>query len=179
MELERFRQIVEAFGAISDRWPDDKRDAALALLARSKDAVLHLEQAQMLDRAMDQASAEAPSDALVERILESATIQLPPPNIVPGDKAAMGGLLRRWKNVTSRWVNAIGSDVDGIDWTMGSLARPAAALGCVALLGLVLGVSAPATLTLSNMFDEEQIVLMALTSPQVDFESFVFEGDDG
>ena len=172
MELERFQQIVAAYGAISDRWPDHERDAALALMARSKDAVSLVEQAQELDMVMDQAAAEAPSDALVERILHSAAIHASSPKAVPGDQAAKDGLLKRW-------VTAVRSDIDGIEWTMRSLARPAVALSCVALLGLVLGVSAPATLTLSNRSDEEQMVFMTLTSPQVDLESFVLEGDDG
>ena len=73
MELERFRQILEAYGAVSDRWPDNERDAALALLTRSKDAVWLVEQAQELDLVMDQSAAEAPSDALVERILQSCS----------------------------------------------------------------------------------------------------------
>ena len=127
MELERIRQIVEAYGALSDRWPDDERDAAWALLARSEDAVWLVEQAQELDLVMDQAAAEAPSDALVERILQSAAIHASSPKAVPGDEAAMGGFLMRWKNGTVRWVTAVRSDVDGIEWTMRSLARPASA----------------------------------------------------
>ena len=179
MDLERFRQIVEAYGAAPDRWPENEREAALALLASSNEAALLLEQETALDRGMDAVSRNRPSDDLVARVLESAAVHLPKQAARRSENAGRRSLWTRWKGSVSRWAGSVGSDVDQIDWKLRALSRPLAALGCAALLGIAVGVSAPIALEFTSVGEEEEIMLMALTPPQIELEAFVLEGEDG
>lgn len=71
-ELERLRAIFDAYGGDPLRWPEDERDAALALLARSGDARRLHEDALRLDAALDLLPAAAPSPGLEDRIVAAA-----------------------------------------------------------------------------------------------------------
>ena len=80
LNLERFRAIVEAYGAAAERWPEAERAAAIALLAGSPEARGPRDQAAWLDGALQQASPSPPSDDLVEglRRLNLADAQVAP-----------------------------------------------------------------------------------------------------
>ena len=67
--LERFAAIVDAYGASPMRWPVAERSAAEALLAVSAEARALLADARMLDGMLASAPVEAPSSALVERLM--------------------------------------------------------------------------------------------------------------
>ncbi len=69
MSLARLQAMLEAYGAQPERWPADERDAARALLARSPQAQRWREVSAQLDAVLDLAPADAPSPALLERIL--------------------------------------------------------------------------------------------------------------
>ncbi len=49
MTLEDLRNLVDAYGSDPGRWPDDRRDAAEALVERSADARDIVEDARMVD----------------------------------------------------------------------------------------------------------------------------------
>src|SRR5262249_28497256 len=67
--LERFAELLEAYGADPERWPDTERAAARYLLDGSADARSLWEQAAAVDRLLDGVPEEVPSAALVERVL--------------------------------------------------------------------------------------------------------------
>lgn len=64
MGMERFRELVEAYGAEPGRWPANERGAAEALLAGNAEAARLRKQAATLDAMLDKASLpEAAFDA--------------------------------------------------------------------------------------------------------------------
>jgi hypothetical protein len=70
LDIERFRTIVDAYGADPSKWPEAEREAALLLLASSSEAVAIVDQAAQLDRVLNQAPMVQPSPEL-ERIVSS------------------------------------------------------------------------------------------------------------
>lgn len=79
MTPDRLAQILAAYGAQPERWPDDERVAALALLETDDSARRN---AAALDRALDRFAVPHPDAALVGRALAGF--------------AASTSLLRRW-----------------------------------------------------------------------------------
>ena len=69
MTLARLRELLDAYGADPERWPQEERDAACALLAQSVQAQRRHEASARLDAVLNLAPAHAASPALVERIL--------------------------------------------------------------------------------------------------------------
>ncbi len=72
MTIDRLRDLLDAWGASADRWPADDRAAALALIARSPEARALRDEAARLDALLDADPIDAPSDALVARVLAAA-----------------------------------------------------------------------------------------------------------
>jgi hypothetical protein len=70
--VERLRALLEAYGAAPERWPDEERAGAEALLARSAAARAQRAEAEALDRLLDAAPVTAPSAALTGRVLAAA-----------------------------------------------------------------------------------------------------------
>ena len=70
MDEERFRALIEAYGADSARWPCDERTAALALLERSHEAGLWLAEQARLDALLDGTAGLEVSATLQRRIAE-------------------------------------------------------------------------------------------------------------
>lgn len=118
--LERFAAIVDAYGASPERWPAPERSAADALLAASAPARALLAEARMLDGLLAAAPLEAPSDALVERLMAARPRALAA--LAPAAKPR--GLFREL--------------VDAI-WPYGSPALPTGALAASIVLGVALG----------------------------------------
>ncbi len=75
MKLDRFAEILDAYGADSARWPESERLAAHALLEQSPLAQARLVEAQQLDSALD-LWADAP---LPQSLLNRLEAQLPLP----------------------------------------------------------------------------------------------------
>jgi hypothetical protein len=75
MAFERFRTIVDAYGADPDRWPADERAEALALVACSAEASAYAQQAEALDTLLDAAPlrSTATVDAAAFAILIART----------------------------------------------------------------------------------------------------------
>jgi hypothetical protein len=118
VDLERFATIVGAYGADSSSWPDDEREAALALLASSEEAARMQQEAAALDAFLDDVPDVRPSTALRSRILEQAP--------------------RRSSSWAERW-NRFAEVV----WPFGPRWQPVAALAAAAVLGVVVGVAVP------------------------------------
>lgn len=89
MTLDRLRQILAAYGGDPDRWPDDERDAAEALIAASPVARDALAQEQALDAGLSLASSAVPDDAMARL---TAAMAFPPPR----QTAAPAGVASGW-----------------------------------------------------------------------------------
>jgi hypothetical protein len=113
MELNRLKEVMDAYGAEPARWPADERAGAQALLRRSPEARALQDEARRLDRALDLMPGIGPSSALTDRILAQA----PAPR----------GAWAIWRIV----------------WPFERPWRPVAAWASAAALGLVLGVVSP------------------------------------
>lgn len=68
MPLDRFRSLLDAYGAAPERWPGEERAAATALLADSGDARTLRRAAMSLDDALDLVEAPALSPELARRV---------------------------------------------------------------------------------------------------------------
>ncbi|MFT7688541.1 MAG: hypothetical protein ACI9FB_003905 [Candidatus Azotimanducaceae bacterium] len=53
LSVQRFRIIIEAYGANSDKWPDDEKNDALLLLETNPDAKIIFDLQQKLDHQLD------------------------------------------------------------------------------------------------------------------------------
>jgi hypothetical protein len=69
MNLQRFEQLIDAYGTDPQRWPVAERSAALKLLADSEQAAELLQQTVWLDKSLDQFAAPA-FDQLHDRLLK-------------------------------------------------------------------------------------------------------------
>lgn len=75
MNIKRFTQIIEAYGADANRWPESERQTALALLATSTEAQHVLQQASMLDNFLDTVAITSSSPQLQQRIFNAISQQ--------------------------------------------------------------------------------------------------------
>ena len=94
MSPERFRRLVETYGAEVERWPEAERPAAWALLALSAEAKEAWREAAPLDEALRTVTPPPPSDALAARLSD-----LP----LRSDKAKPNSP-RRWRWIAYRWL---------------------------------------------------------------------------
>jgi hypothetical protein len=69
MHLDRFRSLVDAYGANQARWPEAERAAAVTLAQGSAEAQALLRDAARLDEVLDLAPSVAPSTALLGAVL--------------------------------------------------------------------------------------------------------------
>lgn len=138
MELERFRVLVEAYGAAPEHWPDEDREAAQALLAESEDARTLLREAELLDGALDLVEAPAPSPELARRV-EDMVYQRPAATARrPIAGPWLAHRLRAWR---AAW-------------------RPAV-LAASGALGLAVGIAAAQPTPTSTAFDTVELSALA------------------
>jgi hypothetical protein len=71
MNIKRFTQIIEAYGADSNRWPESERQAALALLTTSTEAQQLTEQEDVLDSFLNTVAVNSPSLQLQQNIFNA------------------------------------------------------------------------------------------------------------
>jgi hypothetical protein len=120
MTYERLSRIVDAYGASPARWPADERLAAEAFLAASAEAQALVEDARTLDFLLDKAPVDAPSDALVSRLMAARPRAVPAANAGRSRPGFLRGL------------------VDAV-WPYGSPAFPTGALAASIMLGVAFG----------------------------------------
>ncbi len=75
MNLDRFRDILDAYGAEPARWPEAERAAALSFAEADAAARAWLDEEVRFDRLLDAAPAAVPSAALAARIAAAAPEQ--------------------------------------------------------------------------------------------------------
>jgi ferric-dicitrate binding protein FerR (iron transport regulator) len=75
MTLERFKELLDAFGADLGRWPDAEQAAARALIARMPEAQAALAEARRLDALLD--LYDPPADRAAEARLRAALDAVP------------------------------------------------------------------------------------------------------
>ncbi len=122
MTMERLEALLEAYGAEPARWPDAERQAAEALVSRSQEVRLRIEEARRLDLLLAEAPLEAPSAMLTARLLAARPRQLVASPVSPAVRtSSLGRLL-------------------GLLWPYGSPAFPAGAVLASLVLGIVTGV---------------------------------------
>jgi hypothetical protein len=74
MGLDRFRELLDAYGAEPGRWPANERGPAAMLLAQDMEAARLLEQAAAIDAMLDRATF-APPVIDAERLIASITAE--------------------------------------------------------------------------------------------------------
>jgi hypothetical protein len=121
MTLDRFAQIVEAYGGSPRRWPEGERDEAEQLMERSAEARAIVERCAGLDALLDEAPGLEPSRALRDRIL-----------------AAAPAARRSWAETLNEWASNL--------WPLGRSWQPIGALAAAAALGIAAGLVVPNTL---------------------------------
>lgn len=78
MDSDRLRQILAAYGGHPDRWPDEERDAALALL-HDRPELLDLQRHELaLDGMLDGWPAMEPSSELISAVFPQAGVSAAP-----------------------------------------------------------------------------------------------------
>lgn len=122
--VDRVRTLIDAYGADPDRWPAAERDAALRIVETDPTLAAELADARALDRLLDAVPAPLPNPAL---------------------KAALKAVPERAR---LRW-----SDRLAAFWPFGAPWRPAAGLAAAALVGIVVGLTAPDGATGSGQED--------------------------
>lgn len=76
---DRLQEILEAYGATPERWPEEERDALVRLLDRSPEARAKRDDAGRLDALLDASSGIPPARAdLFEKIVAQAPRAAPP-----------------------------------------------------------------------------------------------------
>lgn len=118
VDLDRFAELVDAYGAEPTAWPEQERAGALRLIEHSEQAVRLLEEAAEVDSWLADVVEVEPSMALRNRILDQA----------PDAR-------RTWSERWARMAQAI--------WPFGPSWQPATALAASVALGLTFGFALP------------------------------------
>jgi len=136
IDIERFEQLLQSYGANADRWPIVERDAALVLVLVSSDARRLFDEAAQLDDILNLAVSSEPSAAAAACIVAAAAHTSP------------------WR----KWLAEIVVEI----WPFAGQWRAAAILASSMFLGLALGAVTP---PVSAGVDETPLIeeLAALT----------------
>jgi hypothetical protein len=94
MTLDRLRELIEAYGANPERWPEQERGLAVVFIATSAEAQGLLEEAVALDRALDALPAPEPSQALRNGILNAFTPAKP---VAANENDGLVATITRWR----------------------------------------------------------------------------------
>ncbi len=142
MTIERFSQLLEAYGGNAKRWPIEEQLAALNLLEQSVEARRLQQSSLTLDRLLNSVQISPPSRMLQERIL-----------------AQVQPLTSQAQDVWQWFIQLIvGTTPSEHFW------RPAVALAIPLLLGIVIGLNLASIPTDDNDWIEEEVSLLALDS---------------
>lgn len=139
LDIERFRELAEAFGGDVDRWPVDVRAEARMLVDTDTAARAALADAAALDAVLDLYTApELDTAAVLARLDKDAPVRR------SGSLGSLTGAVRsRVLGLVGRLRGSI--DLDAVrgrlDWS-GPLWQPTAAFAAAAALGIVTGLYA-------------------------------------
>ena len=123
LSLDRFRAIVDSYGASPDRWPEAERVGALALMGESEEAREMRDAAARLDGVLRQLTPPAPSRVLLESLRQRWLQGTAPREAAPAGRQRSGWRLP-------------------MVWPIGRLA----AFATVALVAFAVGLSVPSPL---------------------------------
>jgi hypothetical protein len=142
MTIERFSQLLEAYGGNAKRWPKEEQLAALNLLEQSVEARRLQQSSLTLDHLLNSVQISPPSTMLRERIL-----------------AQVQPLTSQAQDAWQWFIQLIvGTTPSEHFW------RPAVALAIPLLLGIVIGLNLASIPTDDNGWIEEEVSLLALDS---------------
>ncbi len=71
LTLARFQQLADAYGGVVTRWPEQHREAAMAMASQPRAREI-LSGASLLDEALDVWQMAAPTPSLRDRVIRSA-----------------------------------------------------------------------------------------------------------
>jgi hypothetical protein len=71
-DTKRLSELLAAYGASPERWPEPEREAARRLVESSAEAAALAKEAAALDRVLDAVTIEPPSLSLAHRVLATA-----------------------------------------------------------------------------------------------------------
>jgi hypothetical protein len=74
---ERLTRLLDSYGAASERWPREERDAVRRRIARSSSAKRLWEEASYLDHLLDALEPDVPEAVLVGRVLAASPARRP------------------------------------------------------------------------------------------------------
>lgn len=161
MNLERFKQIVESYGAESARWPIDEAESARLFLSSSSNAQRCLSEAAKTDQYLDTIRVD-PSTAVLDRITLGIEAGIEA-GIAAEHKVPIAARVSSSPNLISRF----------IEWftptqprAIASFIRPTLA----ACLPLVLGIGIGMNVSLddeSTLSSNEEIQLLALSQSSI------------
>ncbi|WP_242187146.1 hypothetical protein [Sphingomonas sp. CARO-RG-8B-R24-01] len=73
LTLARFKELADTYGAVVARWPEQHREAAMAIASQPAGRTI-LEQASALDNALDTWRVSPPDETLRARVIVSAPV---------------------------------------------------------------------------------------------------------
>ncbi len=145
MNTDDLKQLINAYGTRAENWPDDKRQAALALIASDESAGVLLSRLAPLDEALDRFEVQPD----VKRIEADILARLPRP--------ARTGLL----DTLIEWLIPDGA-------TPTAMFRPALAAMLPLLVGVALGSNINIDDTDLSYSTDEEILLLSLSSSETE-----------
>ncbi|MFT7218944.1 MAG: hypothetical protein ACI8Z1_000557 [Candidatus Azotimanducaceae bacterium] len=158
MNLERFKQIVESYGAESARWPIDEAESARLFLSSSSNAQRCLNEAEKTDQYLDVIRVE-PSTAVLDRITLGIEA-----GIAAEHKVPIAARVSSSANLLSRFIEWLTPKQPR---AIASFLRPTLA----ACLPLVLGIGIGMNVSLddeSTLSSNEEIQLLALSQSSIE-----------
>ncbi len=99
ISLDRTKQLIDAYGANTDRWPTPERDLALNFIAASSDAQNLIEEAKKLDDELNALTQPKPSPRLKAAVLNTFT----PPTTANENSGSLDRLKSKGAWTNSSW----------------------------------------------------------------------------
>lgn len=143
MNLQRFTEIIEAYGGNPNHWPADERLTALEFKTANPEVITLIEESVALDRLLDSHTISEPDHAMLARQIQSQ---------VAGTANPIDGFIR--------WL------FPGLP-TLHSVLRPVAVACLPVILGILIGYQGTSSDELSL---EEELALLAVTYQVDDLE---------
>jgi len=109
MKLDRLQDLIDAYGAAPERWPNQERGLAQVFIATSKEAQGLLEEAKLLDGALDTLPTPEPSPALRQSVRDAFT---PPKPAAANENTGLITNIAQWRPRSNRaWHKAAAAAV--------------------------------------------------------------------
>jgi len=96
ISLDRIGQLIDAYGANTDRWPTPERDLALVFIATSSNAQRLIEEAKKLDEELNTLPQPKLSPRLKRAVLDAFT-----PPTTANENSGTIGALKSWGSWTN------------------------------------------------------------------------------